>query len=158
MIMKVLILLSSILILHSCKKDDIIFKDYQFEKELNNFIKENEEPQKIIYLYIIDGKDLYDDVDPEDFGKTFLLFYFGEPSSCNGFYKSFEYKGKQILLYDFSDKIKFSDLLDIQKGENICNSDLLIDYANTTIFKQYYFNNEKKLIEIKRDGSQRVVE
>lgn len=158
---KVLISLISILVLSSCskKEEDVVFINQQFKNELDNFILENNEQQKIIYLDIADGEDIFEDATKEDNEKTYLLFYYTEPNSCIGFYKSFEYRGKQILLYDFSDKVKFSDMLEIQKGENICNPELLYDgIVNTTIVKRYYFDENKKLVEIKNDGTLRKVE
>ena len=160
MIIRVLSVLFSFLILNSCSKkdEDVIFINQQFKNELDRFLEENSEPQKIIYLDIADGEDIYEDATKEVNERTYLIFYFTKPDSCVGFYKSFVYKHKQIILYDFSDKIKFSDLLEIRKGNDICGDKLLTDMTNTTIVKKYYFNEEKKLIEIKKDGSQRSVE
>lgn len=160
MIVKICTLLISFLILTSCSKkdEDIIFFNQQFKNELDKFLEENSEPQKIIYLTIADGEDIFENGNEEENKQVYLIFYFTEPDSCVGFYKSFEYKYKQIILYDFSDKIKFSDLLKIRKGNDICSDKLLTDMTNTTIVKRYYFNEEKKLIEIKKDGTLRKVE
>jgi len=150
--MKALILLSSILFLNSCQKENVIFKNQEFKNKLDNFIQENKTQQRIIYLDIAEGRDLFEDGPVKYNEKTFLAFYYAQPNSCIGFYKSFEYKGKQILLYEFSDNIKFSDIMEIRKGEDICNPEFLIDdYGDPTIIKYYYFNEEKELIDIESD-------
>nr|WP_297309823.1 hypothetical protein [uncultured Flavobacterium sp.] len=154
---KFLISLSSIFILNSCIKNDenVVFINKQFKNELDKFIIENKEEQKIIFLDIADSKDIFEKSDD----KTYLIFYCTVPNSCNGFYKSFKYKDKQILLYDFSDKIKFSDLLQIKKSDDDCNSELLYnDIVNSTLMKRYYFDENNKLIEIKNDGTSRIVD
>lgn len=160
MIIKIFTALISVLLLSSCSKNEenVVFKNYQFKNELNNFIYENNEPQNIIFLTIADGKDIFEDGEEEVNNRVYLTFYFTEPSGCIGFYKSFEYQGKQILLYDFSDKVKFSDMLEIRKGNDICSDKLLTDMTNTTIVKRYYFDEEKKLIKIKKDGTLRKVD
>jgi len=161
MIARIFSLFISFLILISCskKEEDVVFLNQQFKNELDKFLEENVEQQKIIYLEIADGKDIFEDATKEDNEKIYLMFYYTLPNSCMGFYKSFEYKGKKVLLYDFSNKIKFSDMLKINKGDDVCNTELLYDgIVNTTLIKRYYFDENKKLIEITEEGTLRKIE
>ncbi len=158
--MKVLSVLISVLILYSCSTKDVIFKNEQFKAELDSFISENKESKEnILHLEIADESDIFEDVADKNNEDVYLTFYYSAPEDCIGFYKSFNYRGKLILLYEVSEKIKFSDLLDITKESKKCNEDLLLDgYMDIPPMRSYYFNDKNRLIEIKHDGSQRIVE
>ena len=152
--MKVLSVLISILILSSCSSNNVIFKNEQFKKELDSFLEDNKKVEEnIIHILIADESRIFEgikrNVNDED---IYLIFYYSAPEDCIGFYKSFTYKGKLILLYNGSEKIKFSDLLDITKESKKCNDDLLLGgYMDFPPTRTYYFNNDKKLIEVREN-------
>lgn len=160
---KPLILLSSILILNSCskKEEDIVFINQQFKNELDKFIEENKnnyETRNILHLDISDEEDIFVDVKDKSDQYLYLTFYYCSPENCEDFYKSFKYKGKDIFLFDKSDKIKFIDLITINNESNSCGESIPKSHIDVQPRKRYYFDENKKLIEIKDDGTLRKVE
>ena len=159
--MKHLILLISIaILLGACKSEKVIFKNKQFEKELKNFLNENKDlDEKLIYVEIANEDDIFEDVSDSLDQTLYLSFYYNAPEGCRGFYKSFKYDDKEIFLYNFSDDFQFDTLLDIKEESTICNEDVLLKVRmDSQPMKRYYFNTQKRLVEIKSDGSQRIVE
>jgi len=156
--MKVFILLINLLFLFSCSSMDVVFLNTQFENELNIFLEENKkEKEKLLYLVIADESKIFEEVIDKNDESIYLSFYYTPPLSCNGFYKSFKYRGHLIFLYNFSDKIKFSNLIDIKKESSRCSQEFLIEFIDIPPMKRYYFDEKDELIEILDDGTLRKV-
>ena len=157
--MRVLIILISTMILWSCSTKNVVFKNELFKKELDNFITEGKNEGNVLHLTIADESDIFEDVVANNEEDIYLNFYYSAPESCLGFYKSFKYQGRLILLYDFSEKIRFSDLLNIEKEAIKCTDNLLFKgLMDIPLKRRYYFKSLDKLVEIKEDGTLRTVE
>lgn len=160
---KFLSLLISCIILNSCSKKEeiIVFKNQQFENELISFIKEQEKnnPERsTINLRIEDEEDIFVDVDDIKNQSLYLTFYYYSPENCEGFYKSFNYMGKKIFLFDNSEKIKFKDLLMIKNENDTCDEIKLRTHIDAQPIRRYYFDKNMKLVEIESNGTLRIVE
>ncbi|WLD23936.1 hypothetical protein NU10_00670 [Flavobacterium dauae] len=157
--MRVLIILISTMILWFCSTKNVVFKNELFKKELDNFITEGKNEGNVLHLTIADESDIFEEVIDKNKEHIFLTFYYYPPKSCVGFYKSFQYKEKLIILYNFSEKIRFSDLLNIEKEAIKCTDNLLFKgFMDIPLKRRYYFKSLDKLVEIKEDGSLRTVE
>lgn len=157
--MKHLILLISFCFLSCTSKNDITFKNAQFKNELNSFIIENNQSEfEIFHIILADKSKIFEDVENQENETVFLQICSYPPMSCENFKNSFFYKGKTIYLYESSQSIKLSDLIELKKeGEN-CNTNITFnDYIDSPSEKMFFFDKNKKLIEIKEDGSQRIV-
>lgn len=161
--MRVLIILISSFFISSCSSNSqVTFKSHKISNELDSFLEENKQNnEKVIHLTIADESDIFEDVVANNEEDIYLSFYYSAPEGCLGFYKSFKYRGRLILLYDFSERIKFSDIIEIHKESVKCNDSLLLHgQMDVPPKKNYYFKNrdKDKLIEIQADGALRTVE
>lgn len=153
-------LIINLFFVFSCSSNDVVFINKQFENELNIFLKENNnyEDNNIVHVFLSDEGDMFEEVIDKNDEDVYLTFYYSPPEDCVSFYKSFKYKGKLIFLYQTTDKIVFSDLIHIKREQKKCNDNIVLDgYIDTSLTKLYYFDKEKKLIEILNDGTRRKV-
>lgn len=154
MIKNLILLISSIVLTACSNTSKVVFKNEQFKNELDSFIAENKQiKEHMLFIEIADEDDIFEEIEDLKNQDVFLTFYYSPPDSCIGFYKSFQYKGIEIFLFNFS------DLIIIEKESIICNDGILLNgYVNAPPMRRYYFTNNNKIIEIKSNVNRAFLE
>lgn len=135
----------------SCTKSEtVVFKNSQFQFQLDSFINSTKkEDEKIMHILLVDESKVFEKTVNNNIDIVYLFFYYSKPSNCYYFYKSFEYRDVLILLYQSSTAITYTDLLEIKKEALECGNEIIFD-GNIDIPKtrSFYFDKNKNIIEI----------
>lgn len=138
------------LLFTSCTKGEtVVFKNSEFQDQLDSFINNNKEEEKIIHILLVDESKVFETSMSNNIDIVYLFFYYSKPSNCNDFYKSFNYRDVLILLYESSTSITYADLLEIKKEAVKCSNEIIFD-GDIDIPKTrgFYFDESRNIIEI----------
>jgi len=145
---KVFLGIMSFFLFTSCTKSEtVVFKNSEFQAQLDSFINNNKEEEKIIHILLVDESKVFETSTSNNI--VYLFFYYSKPSNCNDFYKSFNYRDVLILLYESSTSITYADLLEIKKEAVKCSNEIILD-GDIDIPKTrgFYFDESGNIIEI----------
>src|SRR5690606_11898858 len=102
MMTKIIFLLGSMFMFIGCSTKDYLFVNDDFNIELDKFIDEYENKgfrdENTIIITLVDAKDVFGEDYKGNKKNIYLIFYYSPPETCDGFYASFYYKGKNIML------------------------------------------------------------